>query len=122
MGRLLATLLLIGFLATSIVSQRQQFVIYSLGKGQAYLELSEPQKRAYAMGTINGMAVWRLMDAPQEKMSWFDACIQGMNSEQVAAILTKYIKERPNEWHHQLSILTFQAMQDACDQKPTVKN
>ena len=83
-------------------------------KGKDYLDMTANEKRAYAMGAINGMLVAPLFVAPKEKMAWLETCSVNMTDEQVAAILTKYIRDHPAEWHYGMNVLSFSAMIDAC--------
>lgn len=83
-------------------------------KGKDYLDLSANEKRAYAMGAINGMLLAPIFAAPKEKVAWLETCTVNMNDEQVAAILTKYIRDHPAEWHYGMNVLSFRAMIDAC--------
>ncbi|HAF21424.1 MAG TPA: hypothetical protein DCK93_00695 [Blastocatellia bacterium] len=83
-------------------------------KGKDYLDMTANEKRAYAMGAINGMLVAPFFAAPKEKVAWLETCAVNMSDEQVAAIFTKYIRDHPAEWHYGLNVLSFSAMRDAC--------
>ena len=84
------------------------------GTGQAYLEMSSAQKRAYAMGVINGMLLAPLFSAPKKAMLWLESCAVNMTDSQVAAILTKYLEQNPGRWHETPHAPMFVAMKDAC--------
>jgi hypothetical protein len=83
------------------------------GKGQDYLKMSEKEKRAYAMGAMNGMLVAPFFDAPEKSTNWLSDYLKGVSSEQVAAIITKYLKDSPELWHLGLNALTYKAIWEA---------
>ena len=66
------------------------------------------------MGAVNGMLVAPLLGARRQEMDWLEKCVPQMTDEQVAAILTKYIRDHPGEWHLPLNILTFKAIETTC--------
>jgi hypothetical protein len=82
--------------------------------GQEYLDLDTNGKRAYAMGIIDGMVAAPLFLAPQERVEWLSSCIVKMTDEQVVAILTKYLRDNPGEWHHSMNMTSYNAMSGAC--------
>jgi len=85
------------------------------GTGQAYLnQMSSLQRRAYAMGVINGMLVSPMFGASKDKLHWLEQCVENMNDEQVAAIILKHIKDHPERWHYGLHFESWTAMKDAC--------
>lgn len=86
--------------------------------GNDYLELDASEKRAYAAGVVNGMLNATLLGAPEEKVAWFNGCTKSMNDEQVAAIITKFLRDNPAQWHLPLNILSFNAMKQACPNSP----
>ena len=85
------------------------------GTGQDYIKMSESQKRAYAMGAINGMIIAPLFGAPKDKMRWLESYAENMTDEQVAAILTKYLQDNPGRWHYGLHVLMYSAVKEAYD-------
>jgi hypothetical protein len=112
---------LILFAGISVYAGHQRAsVVAGFGTGQDYVEMSASDKRVYAMGALNGMLVAPLLGARRQDVAWLEDCVPRMTDEQVAAILTKYIRERPGEWHLPLNILTFQAMSATCP-KATAK-
>ncbi|MBC8231411.1 hypothetical protein H8E77_17805 [bacterium] len=78
--------------------------------GRDYLKMNDAQKRAYAMGAINGMLLAPLFGAPKDRVKWFESYVEKMTDDQVAAILTKYVKDNPGRWHDGLHILTYSAI------------
>jgi hypothetical protein len=83
------------------------------GTAQDYLKLSANEKTAYATGQINGMLLAPFFGAPRERQRWFTDYMSGMNSPQVAEIITKFLNDNPGKWHEPLNVLTYLAIQDA---------
>jgi hypothetical protein len=82
--------------------------------GQQYLAMDERSKRGYAMGLIDGMFIAPIFGAPQSKLDRFGKCTGGMTDEQVAAILTKYLREHPAHWHESAHTQMYAALLEAC--------
>ena len=82
---------------------------------QMYMGLSEAAKLGYAMGIIDGMLLAPLFGAPDDgKVSKLGRCATGMTNEQVAAIITKLIKEHPEEWHIPLHLQVYRKLHSMC--------
>jgi hypothetical protein len=115
MKHLLIAVILIA--CTSNYTHSQKATVYisdGFMKGQDYLDMDAAQKRAYAMGVVNGMLLAPAFDAPEEKVDWLRTCAVNMSDEQVAAILTKYLRDNPAQWHYRLNTLSLNAMTLAC--------
>jgi hypothetical protein len=113
MKRLLPLIALVAFVT---VYPKQQTVKISAGffAGKDYLEMTDNEKRAYATGAINGMLVAPFFGAPDENLNWLKTCSAKMSDEQIAGVLTRYIREQPNQMETNLNVVTFTAIRDAC--------
>lgn len=108
--------LLIFLAATTLFAADELFLIHNgFGTGQDYIKMSESQKRAYAMGSINGMIIAPLLGAPKDKMGWLESYVENMTDEQVTAILSKYLQDNPGRWHDGLNVLMYSAVKEAYD-------
>lgn len=122
MKHLAVAVLLIAFLPYSIHSQKPSpspvplKVTISQGflSGEEYLNLDTTGKRSYAMGVLSGMLTAPLFGAPEEKVSWLSSCAVNMSDEQVAAILTKYLRDNPGKWQYAMNVTSFNAMRASC--------
>lgn len=105
------------FLAAATLSAADEsvWIHNGFGTGQDYIKMSESQKRAYAMGAINGMIIAPLLGAPKDKMGWLEFYVENMTDEQVAAILSKYLQDNPGRWHDGLHSLMYSAVKEAYD-------
>jgi hypothetical protein len=107
---------LIALIAFVTIHANQQTIKISPGffSGKDYFDMTDTERRAYATGAINGMLVAPFFGAPEENLSWLKTCTAKMSDEQIAAILTKYIRDQPNQMETNLNVVTFNAMRDAC--------
>ena len=108
-------LVLIAFIAIVNVYAAQQTVKISPGffTAKDYLDMSDTEKRAYVTGQINGMLVAPFFGAPEEKLIWLKTCSSKMSDEQLASIVTRYIRDQPNS-EQNLNIVAFTALREAC--------
>lgn len=81
--------------ATLFAADESVWIHNGFGTGQDYIKMSESQKRAYAMGAINGMIISPLLGAPKDKIRWLESYVENMTDEQVAAIFSKYLQDNP---------------------------
>ena len=109
-------LLLLIALAFVTVSANQQTVKISPGffSGKDYLDMSDTEKRAYVTGEINGMLVAPFFGAPEENLAWLKTCSAKMSDEDLAAILTRFIRDQPGQMQMNLNVVTFNALREAC--------
>ena len=82
--------------------------------GQQYLALAEEKQSAYAMGVVDGILLAPIFGAPKKRMLQLEDCLTGMSDTQVAAILTKYLRDHPARWHDSAHVLMYSALLDAC--------
>ena len=112
MRRLLPLITLVAFVT---VYANQQRVKISPGffTGKDYLDMSDTEKRAYVTGQMNGMLVAPFFGAPEENLSWLKTCSGKMSDEQLASIVSRYVRDQPNPQAN-LNVVTFTAFREAC--------
>ncbi|HEY0764176.1 MAG TPA: hypothetical protein VGD61_17495 [Pyrinomonadaceae bacterium] len=113
MKRLLPLIAIVAFIT---VYANQQTVKISPGffTGKDYLEMSDTEKRAYVTGEINGMLVAPFFGAPEENLNWLKACSSQKSDEELAGILTRFIRDQPGQMQTNLNVVTFNALREAC--------
>lgn len=82
----------------------------------------EAVKASYVMGVIEG---WREAATVEKEirdkgstMAWLVGCLSvGMSYKQILAIVEKYMKEHPEEWHLEMSTLVFSGIAQMCTQR-----
>ena len=117
MPRALVAVLLLSALAPAGLAAQKEPVEIKLGyflQGNGYLKLPEAAKGTYVMGVVDGLLGAPVFDAPRKKTVWLEHCIVGMSSEQLAAIVDKYLRENPAQWNWAMNVLVYSAMSDAC--------
>ena len=117
MKRLLAlATLLVAVFSLARVYAHQQTVHIGPGffTGKDYLEMTDNERRAYATGAINGMLVAPFFGAPEDNLNWLKTCTGKLSDEDIAAMLTRYIRENESQSSFNLNVLTFNAMRSAC--------
>src|ERR1044072_6039494 len=109
MKRLLAGLALI-----TVVNANQQTAKISPGffSGKDYLDMSDTEKRAYVTGEINGMLVAPFFGAPEENLAWLKTCSAKISDEDLAALLTRFIRDQPGQMQTNLNVVTFNALRE----------
>ncbi len=83
-------------------------------KAEAFLELSEADRTTYTAGLMDGFYASTFFGATDETVANLTSCTKDMDSKQVSAIITKYVKEHPEKWHFALSALAHSALDAAC--------
>lgn len=114
MKRLLPLIALVIAFVTVYANQQRVKISPGFFTGKDYLDMSDTEKRAYATGEINGMLVAPFFGAPEENVNWLKTCTGKMSDEQLASILTRFIREQPDQRQTNLNVVTFSAMRDAC--------
>ena len=112
MKRLLALLAFITFL--NIYNQQTVKISPGFFSGKDYLDMSDTEKRAYVTGEINGMLVAPFFGAPEENLAWLKTCSAKISDEDLAAILTRFIRDQPSQMQTNLNVVTFNALREAC--------
>lgn len=82
--------------------------------GKDYLDMSDTEKRAYVTGQVNGMLVAPFFGAPEENLNWLRTCSGKMSDEQLASILSRYLRDQPNQMQQNLNVVTFNSLREAC--------
>jgi hypothetical protein len=108
LGLLMVAIAVNGLAAEPVLIQN------GFGTGEEYLKMSPLEQRAYAMGIVNGMLLAPLFGAPKDRMFRFESCVTGMTDSQVAAILTKYLRDNPGRWHETPHAPMYTALMKAC--------
>jgi hypothetical protein len=76
--------------------------------------MSDTEKRAYVTGEINGMLVSPFFGAPEENVAWLKTCSAKMSDEDLAAVLSRFIRDQPAQMQMNLNVVTFNALREAC--------
>jgi len=112
----LSFIVLICFAGSSVMGQSSKESKVVVGEsfidGNKFLSNSV-SKDAYIMGVIDGLSAGRLISS-DEDFNWFRKCTVGMLNSQITAIVDKYLKNHPEEWHLYMSWLVYKSLIDVC--------
>jgi len=108
--------LLLGMPSGQETPPKPKFVSNGFMKAGEFLDLGQEVKVGFAMGFVDGMDAAPFFDAPDDNKIYarFRTCTTDMSAKQVAAILEKYIRDNPEEWHVQLNTVAFNGILKAC--------
>ncbi len=107
-------LLIFLFVVSPVLAANPVEIKNGFGTGEDYLSMTAAQQQAYAMGVINGMLLAPLFGAPKIEMNWLETCVVGMSDTQIAAILTKYLRDHPGRWHETPHAPMYAALREIC--------
>jgi hypothetical protein len=83
-----------------------------------YLTLKPDTQAVYMAGMIDGMYLAPMFDAPDEDkyLVRIRVCVTDgdITNTQIAAIVTKYVKKRPEVWRASANVVAYQALRDFC--------
>lgn len=87
--------------------------------GKDWRDLSKGEQQAYAVGVVDGLDLAYAQGKQGIDLGWINACVTGMSSEQVRAMLKADLDANPEEWNllmvHQSM---YRALKKSCRDKP----
>lgn len=83
-------------------------------KAEEFIDMGEASRVLYTSGLMDGFYASALFGATDKTVANLTSCTGEMDSKQVSAIITKYVKDHPEGWHHPLSIEAWNALHDVC--------
>jgi Rap1a immunity proteins len=85
---------------------------------EKYLALRPDVQAVYMAGMIDGMFLAPMFDAPDDDkyLVKIQVCLNDghMTNTQIAAIVTKYVKKRPDQRKVAANAVAYQALREAC--------
>jgi Rap1a immunity proteins len=85
---------------------------------EKYLALRPDVQAVYMAGMIDGMFLAPMFEAPDDDkyLVRIQVCLTDgrMTNTQIAAIVTKYVKKRPDQWKMPANVVAYQALREAC--------
>jgi hypothetical protein len=84
--------------------------------GSDFRARSQPERAFYSVGVFSGHFLIADPDRPEPtRKRLVRECLQGWESDQIEAVVSRYIDEHPEEWHFTAFILVYRAVHAACD-------
>jgi len=101
-------------------SEDEAVVTEGFIKTEMYLGLSAAEQAIYAAGLMDGIFLAPAFDAPSKGkyLVSIQTCVNRMTNTQVAAIITKYAKDHPEEWHVGANVVAWKALRAVCPVQP----
>jgi hypothetical protein len=82
--------------------------------GSQYRSLDANERRFYAAGLVDGMFLAPFYGAPKDRLLSVEACVTGMTTVQVSAILSKQLDDHPESWHESANTVLYGALIERC--------
>jgi hypothetical protein len=82
--------------------------------GHDWLPDGEDEKLAYTTGVIDGLVFAPIFESDAQMIENFVDCVDGMSSEQIKAIVQKYLDDNPGKWHQAMNRSVFVSIADTC--------
>lgn len=113
---------LFALFAFSAFSQQGIYIKNGFLTAEEFTHMNDQSQHDYAMGVVDGMLLAPLFGAPRawndgQKIGAFGDCVTGMSGKQVAAIMSKFVRDHPERWNESMHTVAFTAMTQACSQK-----
>jgi len=108
-----ATALIVATVHGSPAGADDVWVQNGFGTGRDFMNMTEIERRAYAMGVVNGVTLAPLFGGTQQQLAWFDAYTDTLSDRQLAQIIFEYLADHPHSWSEQLHVLTITAIRQA---------
>jgi len=78
------------------------------------LNLSAASRRVYAAGFVDALLLTPILKNSLAGMGVPIRCFEGMNDEQIAAIISKEIASRPENWHLGANVQALNSLVKVC--------
>jgi hypothetical protein len=87
--------------------------------GKDWKALSKGEQQAYAVGVVDALDLAYAYHKKKIDLSWINACVSGISSEQVRAMLATEIDANPDE-RNRLTVheAMFLALKKSCQKRP----
>jgi hypothetical protein len=90
-----------------ISGQWAQKDLFKFLDGAEYLELSELGQAHYVSGVVDGYS-YAYANNPKIQ-AWLNN-FKGKRADQLSAVVNRYLKGKPKEWHYQMGSLVIEAL------------
>lgn len=80
-----------------------------------YLDWNHPQRVTYVMGLVDGIRISAVLDASGSRYKKAISCFDGMNGNQITAIMDKWLNNNPEQWNISLNHAFISMMYKTCN-------
>ncbi len=85
--------------------------------GNSYRSFSKNDQLSYVIGVIDGLKMAPTLGATKKEMKWFAGCTGKMETDQIKAIVDKFLGDNPARWHESMHALVMASLITACPGK-----
>jgi hypothetical protein len=83
--------------------------------GKQYRDESVTDQVQYSAGLVDGMLLAPFFEGAEDgKVAKLGKCVEGMSSDQIAAIFRKYLDDHPERWHLPMHSSGYAALVGVC--------
>ena len=97
---------------TPVVAQAP--IAQGIMTAREFLNLSAASRRVYAAGFVDALLLTPILKNSLAGMGVPIRCFEGMNDEQIAAIISKEIASRPENWHLGANVQALNSLVKVC--------
>ena len=112
----MTVVLAIGFSSVALANSSGKVELHhGYMTGNSYRDMPASGQQGYVVGVIDGMFMAPVFGAKLGVKSWLGQCIEsGMRSDQLKAIIDKYLAEHPEIWNEDMAGITYGALLPVC--------
>ena len=116
-GKLLIVVGLV-FLSLNVNAAQPVRIHNGFISGEEYLRMEDRERQSYVMGLVDGIFLAPLLDGSEERAWNLGTCVEGsghaMTNLQLDAILSKYLRDNPADWHRSAHVSMYAALLRVC--------
>jgi hypothetical protein len=86
--------------------------------GNDFRDYTNTEQINYVMGVIDGFYLGVAFKGKVNFSQWIDKCVEGMRSDQVKAMIEKFMNENPQVWHGPMNGIILDTFQEYCPNSP----
>lgn len=100
--------------ANSCIADKAVDISSGYFSGHHLREMSDLELGSYSMGYIDALAGGNIFGMNPNCLSAIEECTHGRSGHQLAAIVRKFLKENPEQWHVPAHAIMFSAILRQC--------
>lgn len=90
------------------------FVASGFTSGADFLDLPRSSRAMYARGMVDGISLAAVLRSSMLASDGKLGCPTGMSDVQIAALIEKYLRDNPEQWHQGANVATVNALAGMC--------
>jgi hypothetical protein len=111
---MLGLLCSVGTAVMAIPKDKAVEIHHGFYKANHYRELPDFVRRAYIAGVFDALMLSPLFGAPKAEVTWLERCAEGMQDDQLQAIVDRFVEAHPERWDQDMGTVAYGALTQAC--------